>query len=133
MVAIYFCSPTQLRADGTNKPAMITEGIRKVAQAHINDPFILLGVATVLPGRKADRETFKSLSKASGLPARFIWDFDQNGTPGPIQKAWNAWTDVYVLDRHGVIRYKHVVNPELFAKAVTTLLKEQNDALSNQK
>jgi hypothetical protein len=41
--------------------------------------------------------------------------------------------DVYVLDRHGVIRYKHVLRPELFEKAVATLLKEQKDELGKAK
>jgi len=127
VVALYFCGPTQLRADGTNHPAMITEGVRKVARGHANDPLTLLGIGTVSPGRSADREAFKSLLNASGLPARFWWDLDQNGKPGPILRAWNKGVDLYVLDRRGVIRYKHVLNPELFEKAVTTLLKEQKD------
>jgi hypothetical protein len=53
----------------------------------------------------------------------------QNGNPGPIQAAWNARMDLYVLDGRGVIRYKHVFRPEVFVKAVTTLLKEQESEL----
>jgi hypothetical protein len=128
VVAIYFCMPNQLRGDGTNQPAQITEYVRSTAERHANDPFALLGVSTGSPGRSVDRETFKSLLKASGLPARFWWDMDQNTKPGPIQTAWNASIDLYVLDRHGVIRYKHVFQPSgVFEKAVTTLLREQKD------
>ena len=127
VVAIYFCGPTQLNADGTNQPAMVTDSVRRVAQRHANEPFTLLGVATVSFGRGADRESFKSSLKASGLPARFWWDLDQNGKPGPIQTAWNAGMDLYVLDGRGVIRYKHVLRQELFERAVTALLKELAD------
>jgi len=133
VVAIYFCAPRQLDADGTNQPAIVTKGVRGVAHRHANEPFALLGVATVDLGRSTNREAFKSLLNASGLPARFWWDPDQNGKPGPIQTAWNARVDLYVLDRRGVIRYKHLLNPELFEKAVTTLLKEQKDELGRSK
>ena len=129
VVALYFCGPTQLSADGTNQPAIITQEVRKVAQGHVNEALTLLGVGTVSPGRSADRAAFKSLLNASGLPVRFWWDLDQNGRPGPIQRAWNARLDLYVLDHRGVIRYKHVLNPELFEKAVTTLLNELKDEL----
>ncbi len=133
VVAVYFCGPRQLAADGTNRPAIITEGIRKVAQGHANESLTLLGVATASPDRNADRAAFKSLLKASGLPARFWWDLDQNGKPGPIQTAWHHGVDLYVLDRRGVIRYKHVLNPELFEKAVTALLKDQKDESAKTK
>ena len=64
IVALYFCSAIQLSADGTNKPAMVTEGVRKVAERHANDPFVLLGVTTVIPSRHPDREAFRSLLNA---------------------------------------------------------------------
>jgi hypothetical protein len=133
VVAVYFCGPVQLRADGSDRPAPVTEFVRSVAERHANDPFALLGVSTASPGRSLDRETFKSSLKASNLPARFWWDMDQNGNPGPIQAAWNARLDLYVLDGHGVIRYKHVFRPEVFEKAVTTLLKEQEAELKRIK
>ena len=47
VVAIYFCSPIQLRATGTGRPASVTEWVRGVAERHANDPFALLGVTTV--------------------------------------------------------------------------------------
>ena len=78
----------------------------------------MLGVTTVGLGRDGDREVCQSSLKASGLPARFWWDIGQDGKPGPIQTAWNARIDLYVLDHRGVIRYKHVFQPELFEKAV---------------
>ena len=67
----------------------------------------------------ADRATFKTSLKASGLPARFWWDIGQDGKPGPIQTAWNARIELYLLDHRGVIRYKTVLGPELLEKTVT--------------
>jgi hypothetical protein len=133
VVAIYFCMPNQLQAAGTDRPAPLTESIRGVAESHAKDSFALLGVTTVAPARNWDREAFRTSLKASGLPARFWWDIGQDGKPGPIQTAWNARVDLYVLDHHGVIRYKHVFRPELFEKAVATLLKEQKDELGRSK
>jgi hypothetical protein len=133
VVAVYFCMPNQLRADGTGRPAGITESVRGVAERHANDGFALLAVTTVGPARNGDRDSFKSSLKASGLPARFWWAIGQDGKPGPIQTAWNARLDLCVLDHRGVIRYKHVFLPELFEKAVDTLLKEQKDELVKAK
>src|SRR5262249_2914445 len=108
VVAIYFCATDQLRGFGTDRPAPITEWIPSVAELHANNPFALLGVSTYSVNRNVDRETFKSLVKGSGLPARFWWDMGPDAKPGPIQVAWNARMNLYVLDRHGVIRYKGV-------------------------
>ncbi len=133
VVAVYFCTPNQLRAGGTGRPAPITESVRGVALSHANDAFALLGVTTVGFGRNGDRAACQSSLKASGLPARFWWDIGLDDKPGPIQTAWNARLELYVLDHHGVIRYKHVFQPELFEKAVATLLKEQKDELGKAK
>jgi hypothetical protein len=133
VVAIYFCGPNQLQADGTGRPATITESVRGVAETHAKDSFALLGLTTVGPGRNWDREAFKTSLKASGLPARFWWDIGQDGKPGLIQTAWNARIAFYVLDHRAVIRYKHVLTPELLEKAVATLLKEQKDELGRSK
>jgi hypothetical protein len=133
VVAIFFCAANALQADGSGWPATTTERVRAVAESHASDSFALLGVTTVAPGRMFDRTAFQTSLKASGLPARFWWDIGQDGKPGPIQSAWNARTDLYVLDRRGVIRYKHVFRPGLFEKAVAMLLKEQKDELGRSK
>jgi hypothetical protein len=93
----------------------------------------LLGVTTVSPGRNWDRQAFQTALKASGLPARFWWDIGQDGKPGPIQTAWNARLNFYVLDHRGVIRYKHALGPVFLEKAVAALLKEQKDELGRSK
>jgi peroxiredoxin len=119
VVALYFCGRGQLDS-AVGGPAPITVEVREVTRRFEGRPFALLGVAT----DGGDRAAFQGALEASGLPARFWWDPGQDGKPGPIQTAWNARIDLYVLDRHGVIRYKHVVRRELFEKAVATLFKE---------
>ena len=121
-----------------NGRAPITVSVREVAKRHANEPFVLLGVATASPSAgtaspNPDREAFKEVLKASGLPARFWVDPDQNGKPRPIQTAWNAHIDLYVLDHRGMIRYKDLVRQELLENAVTTLLKELKDELGRSK
>jgi hypothetical protein len=123
----------RLRADGTREPASVTKSLRGVAESFANDSFALLGVTTVGLGRDGDREAWRSSLKGSRLPARFWWDIGQDNKPGPIQIAWNARMDLYVLDHRGVIRYKHVLRPELFEKAVATLLKEKKDEVGQAK
>jgi RNA polymerase sigma-70 factor (ECF subfamily) len=125
VVLLYFCGPTQLSADGTGKPAQVTEAVRGVAVRHANEPIAVLGVATPSPGRAFERQAFAKLLQASGLPARFWWDQGPDEKPGPIQSAWNGRIDLYVIDSHGTIRYKHILVPELLEKAVTELLKER--------
>lgn len=127
VVAICFCTPAQLRVDGTGRPAPIAESLHRVAESHAKDSFALLGVTTTDPDRIWDRQASQTSLKASGLHARFWWDIRWDGKPGPIQTAWNARIELYVLDHRGVIRYKHVFRPELFEKAVATLLKEQKN------
>ena len=127
VVALYFCGPGLLSVAGTGKPAPVTQSVRGVALRHANEPFVLLGVATPSPGPEIEREAFKRLLQASGLPARFWWDKGPEGKPGSILMDWNGRVDLYVIDTLGMIRYKHMLRPDLFEKAVTTLLKERGD------
>jgi RNA polymerase sigma-70 factor (ECF subfamily) len=125
VVALYFGGPTQLAPDGTGKPAPVTETVRGVSLRHAGEPFAVLGVATPSPGRGLQREAFRRSLRASGLPARFWWDLGPDGKPGPIQTAWNGRVDLYLIDARGMIRYKHILVPELLEKAVTALLEER--------
>jgi hypothetical protein len=133
VVALYFCMPNQLRADGTGRQATITEAVRSVAESHANDAFALLGATTVGPGRGNDRETFRIALTASKLPARFWWDIGPDGKLGPIQAAWNARMGLYLLDHRGVIRFKDLFGPERLEKAIAILLKEQKDERGTKK
>ena len=51
--------------------------------------------------------------------------WDQSDGDGPIATRWNvrAWPTIYILDHHGVIRYKKFPRNDLGA-LVDTLLKE---------
>ena len=51
--------------------------------------------------------------------------FDGGGTSGPIARAWKVqgWPTIYVLDHHGVIRFKDI-REDALDKAVDTLLAE---------
>ena len=134
VVALYFSvldvSEVTPDAAKVRRAPPVGESVREVAKRHANEPFVMLEVATVNPlqGAYPPRAALKNALAASGLPARFWFDSpDQNGKPGPIQTAWNANWDMYVIDQHGVIRYKDVVRPELFENAVTAVLKDLAD------
>jgi RNA polymerase sigma factor (sigma-70 family) len=143
VVALYFSVlDVSDVAPDTVKMQRVSPGsvsVPEVAKRHANEPFVLLGVATVNPLLGAaipnpDRDELKKALAASGLPARFWFDPpDQNGKPGPIQTAWNANWDMYVLDHRGVIRYKDVLRQEFFENAVATLLKELADEKARSK
>ena len=127
VVALYF---GDVRGFSSRSP--ILAPLREVAKAHKSEPFVLLGVATANPFAapavpNADRDASRKALAASGLPARFWFDPDQNGKPGKIQTAWNASGALYVLDHHGVIRHKLVFRREFFENAVSRLLKELAD------
>jgi hypothetical protein len=137
VVAIFF-RPIQVGAEASNRPAPLAESMRRLVERHANDPFVLVGVATADPMRgnaipESDRTAIKRAYAAAALPGRFWFDPPRNGKPGQIQTAWNASSGLYVLDHRGVIRYKHVLRPELFEKAVTTLLNQQKDELGRSK
>jgi hypothetical protein len=53
------------------------------------------------------------------------WPSFKNDRNGPISTAWNvnSWPRVDVLDRKGVIRYRHLYSGEI-ARAAETLLAE---------
>ena len=104
VVAIYFCGSAQL-----NPGVPVTKSVVEVATRHAGESFAMLGVAT----DGSDRDAATKALTASGLPARFWFDPDRDGKPGPIQTAWNARIDLYVLDHRGVIRYKHVLRCRL--------------------
>jgi hypothetical protein len=127
VVALYFGGPAKLSADGIGKPAPVTEYVRDAALRHVAESFALLGVAPSDPTRVKDREAYRKLLRDSGLPARFWFDWKPDGMPGPIQAAWGARVDLYLIDRRGVIRFKHIFAPDLLEKALDELLKERPD------
>ena len=81
-------------------------------------PFALLGINS-----DRDRDALQTVLKKENITWRSFWN--GGSTSGPISSAWNvrAWPTIYVLDQHGVIRYKNV-RGEAMDDAVDTLLKE---------
>jgi hypothetical protein len=82
-------------------------------------PFALIGVNS-----DPDLEKLRETLKEKNLSWRSFWNGPQ-GTSGPISTEWNVtgWPTIYVLDQHGVIRYKDVRGAAM-DKALTTLLAE---------
>jgi hypothetical protein len=71
-------------------------------------PFALLGV---------NSDAGKEALKKAMLKERIIWRswWDAGSKKGPIDVAWNvhAWPTLYLIDAHGVIRYKDPQKEEL--------------------
>ena len=89
---------------------------RSLVKNHPADQFAIVGVNsedTIEAAREAvekNKLTWKSF-------------FDGGGTNGPIATRWNVsgWPTTYLLDEHGVIRYKDVRGDTLDA-ALETLI-----------
>jgi len=80
-------------------------------------PFALIGI-------NGDEE--KAAAKKAIATNRISWkSFWNGGTNGPITDKWNvkSWPTTYVLDAHGVIRFKNLREKKL-DEAVETILKE---------
>jgi thiol-disulfide isomerase/thioredoxin len=87
-----------------------------------DQPFMLLGV-----NADSDRMKLAKFQADNPLPWRSWQDgeYGKGEGEGKIARAWNvsSWPTVYVIDQHGVIRYRDVSSKEL-DEAVNTLLKE---------
>ena len=83
-------------------------------------PFVLLGVNS-----DRDKEALKEVLKKEDITWRSFWN--GGSTQGPISDAWKVrgWPTIYVLDEHGVIRYRNV-RGEAMDRAVDDLLAEMS-------
>jgi hypothetical protein len=81
-------------------------------------PFALVGVNS-----DTDKEKLKKRMAEERISWRSFWN-GPKGTDGPISRAWNVhgWPTIYVLDHHGVIRFKRI-RDEHVDKAVDQLLR----------
>jgi len=84
-----------------------------------NEPFALIGVNS-----DKDLAKLRPRLEEEQITWRSFWN-GPDGTGGPISKAWNVsgWPTIYVLDAHGVIRFRNV-RGEAMDKAVDELLAE---------
>ena len=90
---------------------------RKLLEQYKGRPFIILGVMgdpTVA--------TVKEVVQEGKITWPVWWD---GGIRGPITSRWNVkgWPEIYVLDHHGVIRYREL-SSDLLALAVPELVEE---------
>ena len=81
-------------------------------------PFALIGVNS-----DTDKKKLKNRMAEEKISWRSFWN-GPKGTDGPISRAWNVrgWPTIYVLDHHGVIRFKRI-RDEHVDKAVDQLLR----------
>ena len=81
-------------------------------------PFALVGVNS-----DTDKKKLKNRMAEEKISWRSFWN-GPKGTDGPISRAWNVrgWPTIYVLDHHGVIRFKRI-RYEQVDKAVDQLLR----------
>jgi thiol-disulfide isomerase/thioredoxin len=84
-------------------------------------PFVLLGI-----NGDNDREQAKRAVRQERITWRSWWN---GGPTGPITAQYNVvgWPTIYVLDDHGVIRHKQVIEESL-DEAADSLLKEMANA-----
>ncbi len=78
-----------------------TEALKfqKLNEEMAGKPFAMIGV-------NCDNDA----SKDAASIAKVTWPSFKDGQQGPISKLWNSksWTDTWILDRNGVIRYRDV-------------------------
>ena len=65
-------------------------------------PFVLIGINS-----DPKMETAQKAVRQETLSWRHFWN-GTSGTRGPLSTAWNVegWPTIYLIDQHGVIRYK---------------------------
>ena len=73
--------------------------MKRLAQS----PFALIGVNS-----DKDKEKLKVTMRNQNITWRSFWNGPQ-GIQGPISRAWGvrSWPTIYILDHHGIIRYKN--------------------------
>jgi hypothetical protein len=100
---------------------------RSLVQRLEGKPFALLGINS-----DSSREALKETLKKEHITWRSWWD--GGSTEGPIASRWDvsSWPTTYVLDHHGVIRFRNVRREEL-DKAVEALLKGPTTSLFDRK
>ncbi|HEV3142978.1 MAG TPA: SUMF1/EgtB/PvdO family nonheme iron enzyme, partial [Gemmataceae bacterium] len=88
-----------------------------------NKPFAFIGVNS-----DPDKEKVKQVVQKEQIPWRSFWN-GPKATRGPISTRWGitAWPTIFVLDDHGMIRFKNV-RGEAVDEAVEKLLAELENA-----
>jgi hypothetical protein len=97
-----------------NDPFVEAQRLNKIHDELADKPFALLGVNCEYDWQLA-KSTLTNLT----------WPSFRDGRDGPISKAWhvNSWTDIWLLDRQGTIRYRGLREWDI-KPSVEALLKE---------
>jgi hypothetical protein len=100
---------------------------RSLVKQLSDKPFALIGVNS-----DGDLEQVRETVREKNLNWRSFWNGPQ-GTGGPISAEWGVrgWPTIYILDQHGVIRYKNARGPAM-DEAVTALLAEMGHEVELQ-
>jgi Thioredoxin-like len=90
---------------------------RSLVQKLADKPFALIGVNS-----DKDREKLKQQLAKEEMTWRHFYD---HSISGPIATAWNihGWPTTYILDQHGVIRFRDLRDEDA-EKAILALLEE---------
>ena len=98
---------------------------QELTQNLSDQPFVLLGVNS-----DANKQTAIDAVRSENLSWRHFWN-GPRGTRGPISKRWNVegWPTVYLIDQHGVIRYKEVLGDDI-DEGIETLMAELHQETS---
>lgn len=98
---------------------------QELTQDLSDQPFVLLGVNS-----DSKKQTAIDAVRSENLSWRHFWN-GPRGTRGPISKQWNVegWPTVYLIDQHGVIRYKEVLGDDI-DRGIETLMTEIHQEIS---
>ena len=98
---------------------------RSLVRQLAGKPFSIIGVNS----DKSLDEIRETIAEKE-LTWRSFWN-GADGTKGPISTDWcvRSWPTIYVIDKDGVIRYKHV-RGRLLDEAIETLLAEMGEDVS---
>ncbi len=93
---------------------------RSLVEQYKGQPFAIVGV-----NGDPDREIMRASLQKAGLSYQSVWD----GRGGPIVRQWNieGFPTIFLLDKHGVVRFKSVgppKPPQRLEQAINQLLQE---------
>jgi hypothetical protein len=93
-------------------------GERKLAAKLADQPFTFLGINS-----DASRSALKKALSDNNITWPNI--FDGPAGHGPVANKWNvhSWPTIYILDREGKVRYRHVREKDLEADVMELLKK----------
>ena len=98
---------------------------RSLVRQLAGKPFSIIGVNS-----DKSLDVIRKTVAEKDITWRSFWN-GADGTRGPISTEWcvRSWPTIYVVDKAGVIRYKHIKG-RLLDEAIETLLAEMGEKVS---